>query len=152
MNQILEKTILEKSQSKDLKEALDEWTVDISEETDQKTHCICGHLIKNVYTATNLINDNKITPIGSVCIKSFSDYKDSLIYKSYVVSLQMYCEDCDMYLCNKQAYKLHIHSEKHEKNIGSRKCLDCTARITADNPEWKTRCLKCYKKNSRKAS
>ncbi len=68
------KEVLEKSESKNWKYAVNEWEIcDCDEDETCSTQCICGKEgLRYLFTIRNIINNNKLYPIGSSCIKKFS--------------------------------------------------------------------------------
>ena len=70
-------TVLENSSSRSWHEAVLEWEIDdVIEDEYHEASCICGkENIRYLYTIKNVINHQKLYPIGSSCIKKF-DRKD----------------------------------------------------------------------------
>lgn len=68
------KSVTDKSESKGWEGAVSEWEVfDCEEDDDVESSCICGkENIKYLFTIRNIINNNKLYPIGSSCIKKFN--------------------------------------------------------------------------------
>ena len=143
----LSERILALSKSKFIENALYEWVIDYDEEPES-TSCICGHSISRIFKAKNTINGNVISPLGCVCIEKFKG--DSRFYQSFKKCQRVWCDDCGTFIINQPAFNVHIHCEKHKRNIGSWPCEDCGVRITSDNEKWITRCKKCYVKNIKK--
>ena len=61
------------SESKEWNTAVREWELyDCEEDASKTTSCICGKEgLKYLFTIRNVINGNKLFPIGSSCIKKF---------------------------------------------------------------------------------
>lgn len=68
------KSVIDKSETKKWEDAAKEWEIfDCEEDNDVESSCICGkENIKYLFTIRNTINENKIYPIGSSCIKKFN--------------------------------------------------------------------------------
>lgn len=147
--QLLHDKILSLSEEQvDIRAAADEWRSSFCNEDN--TECLCGHKIQRVFRAVNAVNGNVLQPLGSVCIKKFSEaygLDTSEFYRSFEKAQRVECPDCGISIINQTAFNVHIHTQKHLKNIGSWPCLDCGIRITNDKPKWMTRCLRCYKKH-----
>ena len=134
--------ILENSESKIFNEAKKEWSV-VKKLDDGDDNCICSHDIYERFVIKNILNNNILKPIGNICIKNFEEEKMMLEVEELN---KIFCNDCGYQLSNKYTYETHITSKKHIKNMGSKKCLDCDVRILNGQPEWKTRCVDCYKR------
>jgi len=67
------KTVLDKSESKNWKDAVTEWEIeDCQEDCSCSTECICGKEgLRYLFTIHNIVNGNRLFPIGSSCIKKF---------------------------------------------------------------------------------
>lgn len=67
------KVVVDNSESKDWKSAVDEWKIiDVVEDEKLEESCICGkeHL-RYLFTIKNEENGRKLYPIGRLCIKKF---------------------------------------------------------------------------------
>jgi hypothetical protein len=82
-NNLIE-SVLEKSESKNWKDAVREWEIyDCEEDEECITSCICGKEgLRYLFTIRNLINGNFLFPIGSSCIKKF-EIEELYIEASY---------------------------------------------------------------------
>lgn len=135
--------IIEASENKDYNEAVKEWDV-IDRDEVADSNCICGKDIKICYRIKNRINGNIYYPIGSDCIFKF---KNETMTKTVKDFERVWCDDCRCYIVTKFALKEHYLTYKHRSN--GRRCITegCNNKIRIDEPEWKTRCIGCYKKS-----
>lgn len=69
----LAKKVLQKSESQNLKDAVNEWSLNnMTVDMTMSTYCLCGQPhIKYIYSIKNYKNGNIISPIGSDCIRKF---------------------------------------------------------------------------------
>lgn len=69
----LRDAVLEKSQSKIWRTAVQEWTIaDVVEDEESSSVCTCGKTgLRYLFTIENFITGNSLFPIGSECIKKF---------------------------------------------------------------------------------
>lgn len=137
--------ILKSSESDDLSEALREWECVAHYEANSQ--CICNHKIATGYVILNKVNGNKLEPIGSDCIKRISrecNYYEICNEMNKIREVR--CLSCDQTFITNMSYIRHTETEKHKRNIDSRKCLGCDNRILSNEPVWKTRCVSCYRK------
>ena len=85
------KVVINASESKTWKEAVQEWDIfDCEEDEYCSSDCICGHEgLKFLYTIQNRINGNILYPIGSTCIKKFErfDLNDKISILEQMYSL-----------------------------------------------------------------
>ena len=67
-------TVINHSESSCWEDAVTEWEIYDCEEDDScSSECICGkENIKYLYTIRNKLNDEKLYPIGSSCIRKFN--------------------------------------------------------------------------------
>lgn len=147
---LLIRMILENSEDvSSLEAAITEWKTWFMFEKCN-TQCICGNKITKIFKAVNMLNGTVLEPIGCVCIQRFceeSKLKNTEFYQSFMESQKVHCKDCGINIINESAFKVHMKTKKHIDNIDSWPCLACGKRIKSDNPTWKTRCLKCFKKS-----
>lgn len=70
---VLQKVVIEGSESNYWEEAVDEWEIiDCNIDDKMKEICICGHEgLRYCFTIQNRYNDNILYPIGSSCILKF---------------------------------------------------------------------------------
>lgn len=70
---ILQKVVIENSESDYWEDAVDEWEIiDCNIDDKMKEICICGHEgLRYCFTIQNRYNDNILYPIGSSCILQF---------------------------------------------------------------------------------
>lgn len=91
------KVVVDNSESKDWKSAVDEWKIiDVVEDEKLEESCICGkeHL-RYLFTIKNEENGRKLYPIGRLCIKKFErkELKDEVNIKEQLFKLLHAVED-----------------------------------------------------------
>ena len=91
------KVVVDNSESKDWKLAVDEWKIiDVVEDEKLEESCICGkeHL-RYLFTIKNEENGRKLYPIGRLCIKKFErkELKDEVNIKEQLFKLLHAVED-----------------------------------------------------------
>lgn len=91
------KVVVDNSESKDWKSAVDEWKIiDVVEDEKLEESCICGkeHL-RYLFTIKNEENGRKLYPIGRLCIKKFErkELKDEVNIKEQLLKLLHAVED-----------------------------------------------------------
>lgn len=91
------KVVVDNSESKDWKSAVDEWKIiDVVEDEKLEGSCICGkeHL-RYLFTIKNEENGRKLYPIGRLCIKKFErkELKDEVNIKEQLFKLLHAVED-----------------------------------------------------------
>ena len=73
---LLKSALLDKSVSKDIDEAVNEWEEVSEYHEDWSDTCICGkENIKYCFEIRNVKNNERLYPIGSQCIKHFGNVK-----------------------------------------------------------------------------
>lgn len=134
--------ISESSENKEnIVEAFKEWEV-ISRYEEWK-NCICNHQINECYVIKNKINGTRLDPIGSTCILKFGNKE---MTKQVEELMKVECTLCKKMFADKRIYGTHLKSDVHKYMLETRSCLDCDFRIPLIEPDWKTRCIKCYAK------
>lgn len=91
------KVVVDNSESKDWKSAVDEWKIiDVVEDEKLEESCICGkeHL-RYLFTIKNEENGRKLYPIGRLCIKKIErkELKDEVSIKEQLFKLLHAVED-----------------------------------------------------------
>jgi len=93
---------------------------------EQKTLCLCGQAIKNIFLCSNVVNGNKIRS-GCNCVGKIPGSED------YGVNVKI-----------KNFKKIIKDSEVY------RKCVTCNQyNINKEKPEWSKECRECYKKSKK---
>jgi len=90
-------TVVNSSEANDWKSAVVEWSIDdVEEDRTQTVSCICGHTpIRYLFTIRNIVNGNKLCPIGSTCIMKFErpDLNEEVSTKEQLYQLFHAIED-----------------------------------------------------------
>ena len=87
------------------KEAVKEWSIyDVKEDSSLQESCICGHEgLYYLFTIKNDLNNNKLYPIGSICIKKFGRtdlYNEAKIMEQLFKLYHVMKQNDFMALCN----------------------------------------------------
>ncbi len=164
------------SSNNNFNQSCEQWTNIIgNEEYTEATLCLCGMKIYKTYYFINH-NTKQIAQIGEQCCirinkTSVKNYKESLKIKGNCYLCKTNHKDIETHYNSKNHKNKHIKfSEDRKSTLSSfivnhvkkikkeekirkifRKCIEtnCEAFIKKTEPNWKTRCVKCFLNNKK---